>query len=129
MISKIKMHIFLGTMAAMFSWYYLVDSLPRSQLIPEYVTGLVAAAQSAAAKGELAGLAVPQPNFYLDNPVVSVAPRQDGGLEIRFSQTSKRRCEQITSSAAVKSLAAQVTVSADACRDINEVTLVVPSKE
>lgn len=128
MISKIKIHMFFGTMVAMFGWYYLVDTLPRSRLIPDYVTTTAVAAQQAAAKGELTTLAVAQPMFYLDNPVVSVGPGEGDAVEIRFSQASKRRCDQITSNATVKQVATRIVISGGICGDANEVTLVVPAK-
>lgn len=122
MVSKIKLHIFVGTMTALFGWYYLVDSLPRSRLIPDYVTRISAAADQAAANGTLATLAVEQPSFYLDNPVVSVRPAE-GGYEIVFTQTSKRRCEQIISNAVVKQRASRISTGDKSCDSVSQVVL------
>lgn len=124
MISKIKIHIFFATVTFMFGWYYLVDTLPRSRLIPEYVDRVIAAADAALAANGLDGMRVDQPMFYLDNPVVSVLPAE-GGYDIRFAETSRRRCEQLTTSDAVKRRAAQVTVEGGTCGDSNVVTLAV----
>ena len=117
MVSKIKIHMFIGTTTVLFGWYYLVDTLPRSRLIPDYVAGVIAAVQG--------GLPIPQPGFYLDNPAVSVRQGDAGVHEIVFSQASKRRCEQITTNAYVKQVAAQVIVGGGTCAAVNEVTLMV----
>lgn len=126
MVSKIKTHIFFATMAFLFAWYYLVDTLPRSRLIPHYVAATIAAAQQAAAAGQLDSLAVAQPGFYLDNPAVSVRPGGDDALEIVFSQASKRRCEQLAANAQVKQAARQVVIAGGVCGALNEVTLIIP---
>ncbi|MCR6630795.1 MAG: hypothetical protein NVV74_12505 [Magnetospirillum sp.] len=121
MVNKIKIHIFFATMVFLFGWYYLVDTLPRSRLIPAYLDRVTAAA----AEGRLAGLAVEQPGFYLDNPMVSVRAGAEGGYEIVFAQASKRRCEQLIGNAHVKQTASRVLVTGDSCRDVNEVILVM----
>lgn len=111
--------MFVGTTTMLFGWYYLVDTLPRSRLIADYVAGVMTAVQ--------AGQPIRQPGFYLDNPTVSVRQGDGGGHEIVFSQASKRRCEQIAANAYVKQVAAQVIVGGSgACADVNDVTLVVP---
>lgn len=110
--------MFIGTMTVLFGWYYLVDTLPRSRLIADYVAGVVTAAQS--------GQPIPQPGFYLDNPVVAVRQGDGGVYEIVFSQASKRRCEQITTNATVKQVATQVIVAGGTCSAVNDVTLVMP---
>lgn len=125
MAYKIKLHIFFATLTFLFGWYYLVDSLPRSRLIPDYLDRVTAAADAALAAGRLEGMAVEQPMFYLDNPVVAVAPAAEGGYEIRFAETSRRRCEQLTTSEAVKRRAARVVVDGGSCRDNNLVTVAV----
>lgn len=125
MISKIRLHIFIGTTVTLFGWYYLVDSLPRSKLIPEYVARVSEAAGAAAVNGGLASLAVEQPMFYLDNPVVSVRDGEAGAYVIQFSQVSKRRCEQIAGNKFVKERASQILVARGSCGDWNEVGLVM----
>lgn len=118
LVTKIKLHIFVGTMTVLFGWYYLVDTLPRSRLIANYVAQAIAASQT--------GQPVRQPGFYVDNPVVSVRQGEDGRQEIVFSQASKRRCDQITSNEYVKQVAAQVIVGGGSCTAVNDVTLVIP---
>ena len=122
MVTKIKLHIFFATLTFMFGYYYLVDSLPRSRLIPEYLTNLTAAADTALAGGTLDGMVVEQPMFYLDSPAVSVHPSATG-YDIRFEHASRRRCEQLVSNATVKQLAKNVMVEGGACGDVNVVTV------
>jgi hypothetical protein len=124
-LTNVRLHLFIGTTVLLFGWYYLVDTLPRSQLIPDYVARISAVAGPAAARGELAGLAVEQPMFYVDSPVVSVRPGEAGGYEIRFSQVSKRRCDQITGNGYVRQAAGRIVVSGGACGERNELTLVM----
>lgn len=126
MLDKIKIHVLVGTVAVLVCWYYLVDSLPRSRLIPEYLTRVTAAADQAAVNGTLLSLNVEQPGFYLDNPVVSTRAVENG-YEIVFAQTSKRRCEQIVSNPAVRQRATRVTIGGGECGPLNEVVLGMPA--
>lgn len=125
MITKIRLHMFIGTTVILFGWYFTVDSLPRSRWIPDYVASVMAIAGPAARAGDVTAVPIEQPRFFTDNPVVTVLPAEDGGYVIRFTEASKRRCDQLITNSFVKANAAKVTVGHDACRDANEVQLLM----